>query len=490
VKLLRPPTAAEQQNPIAMAMRQVGIPTAPGVDGQSPAKEARYLLRAAAEIEHGLLVQYLYTAYSAKDDAVLVPLVRIAKEEMGHLVCVQNLLMVVGSGPYFDRQAFTAAPGQDFPAPFPLVLAPLSKGRVADFTLAESPLKQILQGADGFTPEEQAANQQALARLQQVGQFTTLQADSIHRVGALYAALFWLFKADDAPPPAAEWAHYPTQLVLDTHRQAGRSSWHLSDSDLVAFAKVQDFLAVQSDNEKWGRTNRIFVRGELYAQGQPDRAAMRQVLSDIAAQGEGWLNQGNSHFQQFLGLFDAFAAANPPAAWDVPTNPVTSSPPGADAPGLIDDPESVLWARLFNTRYWIALMKLSIALALPRSGDNGGAAGRQQLVQDVVHSEMPDKLGVLAKDLVQLRRRPNSAARDAGEKAAAPFELPPGPALPDRLDSQWAALRDWLKLSARLIAQIKALPADPATQTLRGDLDGIADGDAKLLDAIPVPAPA
>jgi rubrerythrin len=342
MKPKRRPTAAEKKNPVAMAMRKVGIPVAPGIDGQSPVKEARYLLRAAAEIEHGLLVQYLYAAYSSKDDGAQGTLVHIAKEEMGHLISVQNLLMAVGSGPYFDRQNFSATPAEGFPAPFPLVLAPLSKGLVADFVLAESPMKEILQATDGFTSEEQKANQQTLARLQAVGQSTTLQAGNIHQVGALYAALFWLFKTDDAPPPAAEWAHYPTQLVLDVQKQAGRPPWHLSDTDIVPGDKVNEFLAVQSANESWGRTDRIFVRGELYQQGQPDRAAMRQALSDVAAQGEGWLDQKGSHFQQFLGLFDTFAGASPPAAWSVPTNPVTSPPPGGDAPGLIDDPNALI----------------------------------------------------------------------------------------------------------------------------------------------------
>src|SRR5688572_28878011 len=64
---------------------------------------AVFLLHVAAEIEHALMVQYLYGAYSlggpqvpeqyravVRDWQTLI--LGIAKEEMGHLVTVQNLL--------------------------------------------------------------------------------------------------------------------------------------------------------------------------------------------------------------------------------------------------------------------------------------------------------------------------------------------------------------------------------------------------------------
>ena len=68
-----------------------------------PRDEAVFLLTAAAEIEHALMVQYLYAAYSLRVRArtcraadVKNLLVQIAREEMGHLVTVQNLLHLVG----------------------------------------------------------------------------------------------------------------------------------------------------------------------------------------------------------------------------------------------------------------------------------------------------------------------------------------------------------------------------------------------------------
>src|SRR3712207_849437 len=73
-----------------------------------------YLLRIAAGIEHALMAQYLYAAYSLGGPDVparLQEAVRswqetilgVAKEEMGHLITVQNLLTVLGAPRTFDR---------------------------------------------------------------------------------------------------------------------------------------------------------------------------------------------------------------------------------------------------------------------------------------------------------------------------------------------------------------------------------------------------
>src|SRR5262245_33403904 len=79
------------------------------------------LLHGAAEIEHALLVQYLYAAYSLEtdqtqlrgdvpDDAVNLirmwrdSILTIAVQEMAHLLTVQNLLHFVGGPLNFERE--------------------------------------------------------------------------------------------------------------------------------------------------------------------------------------------------------------------------------------------------------------------------------------------------------------------------------------------------------------------------------------------------
>ena len=58
------------------------------------------LLRIAAEVEHALMVEYLYAAFTLRPgpgtNKYRNALVTIAKQEMGHFVTVQHLLCPVG----------------------------------------------------------------------------------------------------------------------------------------------------------------------------------------------------------------------------------------------------------------------------------------------------------------------------------------------------------------------------------------------------------
>ena len=77
-------------------------------------KELTFLLCQAAELEHSVMCQYLYAAFSLKgpSDAGLTPdqraaverwrtvILRVADEEMLHWALVQNLLTAVGSAPF------------------------------------------------------------------------------------------------------------------------------------------------------------------------------------------------------------------------------------------------------------------------------------------------------------------------------------------------------------------------------------------------------
>ena len=79
----------------------------------------------AAELEHSLSCQYLFAAYSLKRDsnerlsAAQLARVRdwervlleIARQEMGHLGLVNNLLDAVGGAPHFRRPNFRVYPG-------------------------------------------------------------------------------------------------------------------------------------------------------------------------------------------------------------------------------------------------------------------------------------------------------------------------------------------------------------------------------------------
>jgi rubrerythrin len=91
-------------------------------------------LQVAAELEHALLNQYLFAAFSVKRRSTeglthaQVELVRgwqrsifrVARDEMAHLATVSHLLSAVGGRPYFMRANFPQAAGTRFPFKFKL----------------------------------------------------------------------------------------------------------------------------------------------------------------------------------------------------------------------------------------------------------------------------------------------------------------------------------------------------------------------------------
>src|SRR5215218_6115988 len=84
----------------------------PGDDDERT--ELARLLQAGAGIEHSLLVQYLYAAYSA--DVIVASgqlteaalwqqqLLTVAREEMGHMMTIQNALRLIGAAPNWKRE--------------------------------------------------------------------------------------------------------------------------------------------------------------------------------------------------------------------------------------------------------------------------------------------------------------------------------------------------------------------------------------------------
>jgi Ferritin-like len=110
-----------------------------------PRDEAVFLLTATAEVEHALMVQYLFAAYSLRvvegSDArlrmVQVLLIQIAREEIGHLATVQNLLLLIGRPLNFGREH---SPYANEIYPFRFKLEAVSLDSLAKYVVAESPL--------------------------------------------------------------------------------------------------------------------------------------------------------------------------------------------------------------------------------------------------------------------------------------------------------------------------------------------------------------
>lgn len=126
-----------------------------------PRDEAVMLLNVAAEIEHALMVQYLFAGYSvkvagesqAKLRKIQNLLFQVAREEMGHLATVQNLLHLIGGPLSFNREH---SPFASELYPFRFRLERLSGDSLAKYVMAESPHDL----PEGFPEEERALLEQ------------------------------------------------------------------------------------------------------------------------------------------------------------------------------------------------------------------------------------------------------------------------------------------------------------------------------------------
>src|SRR5690242_18118924 len=136
-----------------------------------------YMLCEAAELEHGIMCQYLFAAFSMKenageglteDQAATVGrwrdrISRVAVQEMLHLALVQNLLSAIGAAPHLSRPNFPQ-PASHYPAGVNLTLLPFGEAALRHFMFLERPEGMALHDAPGLaafnraTPAMQAGD--------------------------------------------------------------------------------------------------------------------------------------------------------------------------------------------------------------------------------------------------------------------------------------------------------------------------------------------
>ncbi len=400
-----------------------------------PIDKASFLLHAAAEIEHALLVQYLYAAYSLKRPAAVSDaqqkaalriwrrrLAEIAKEEMGHLLTVQNLRLLIGQPVDLQREDFPQPPNV---YPFTLQLQPLTQKSLAKYVVAESPTS-----ADGIEDIIQQATEEAGAMP--------------NRVGVLYALLGAVFTRPGELQTQAKggdpWAILVRDLGLEALRDdPDPSHWQLPDEAFDAQSLLR-----QATPEDWAPGQQIRVLTAV------DRQAALAALADVALQGEGPVQPTSdpvgSHFDRFLSIYRGSPEAVPfpsVGAWepslDVPVNPKLAGPVG-DA-SVISDGKAQDFARLADMRYQLLLGFMEqYFLTAP--------AQRGFLVQ-WSYEEMKG-LQALAGILTALPR----AAGPAEAVAALPFTLPPDLQLPSQPQKQWQVHIDRLTAAVALARQM------------------------------------
>jgi hypothetical protein len=435
--------AAPPATTIAAAIRSMGHPPA-----RSAVDEVAFLLGIAAEVEHAFLLQYLYASYSLDQNSAnqavanaINQFIELARQEMGHLVTVQNLRRAVGAHLDFNREDFSAHPEL---YPFPAALEPVSFPKVAKYVTAEAPEQEDIPQADRADAARAAAE-------------AAQDVPKIRRVGAVYAALYWLFQSGDAPE--GPWQLHPADIAALIDRYG--KGFHVGDGDFVPAATAAD---VAASKDEWGGD------GSVYVDPADPRASALSALYRVASQGEGPAATGGeaSHFSVLLNMYRSELPAFPTGSvLDIPVNPYVLADGAAPTanPAEISHPITALWARLLNTRYRILLLDILTALSLSRTTDN---QLRQTMIGGwAVGTEMVSFISPLAQGLTLRPRTANPAAKPPF--AGAPFTF--GDALPDTPCGQWKEQLALLQISSDLITRLRNSP-------------GLAQADEDFLDSM------
>ncbi len=447
------------------------------------------LLHVGAEIEHGLMLQYLYAAYSIDVDGAPPEwrpafrrwqgsILATAREEMGHLVTVQNVLLLLGAPPNLRRR--------DFPwdvefYPFPFRLEPFSASAVAVYLFTEMPSEDELRaaprkagaGADGALPLYDWFEAEGRARMEALIRPRAIRGRELHRVEDLYRAIIDLIADRDRIPDSAfREESYRAQARWDDWGRRQRPP-----PKTLTPSGSEDPDAAQPGDVAMRNTN------VLVAPVATRREAI-DALTELSEQGEGPHRGGDeprepSHFDRFLEIFremqglpDGIRAARPVAV--DPTTRARGGDPSSGvwgaAPGHIAHPRTRAWATLANLRYRMLLSFLAHALRAAPAASRGEANLRGSLVHRTFGEMYAIK--ALSARLMRLPMREGEADEEGGAACAGPpFEVPYDVTLPPGERDTWRRHLELVRGSIGLCQDLlERAPADEAVQ-LRAMLD-------------------
>lgn len=288
-----------------------------------------YMLSEAAELEHAIMCQYLFAAFTLKtstdegiDDRQLQAITRwkqvilkVAAEEMLHLALVNNLLAAVGAAPRVGRPNLPQR-GRYYPPGVELALEPFSEAALRHFLFLERP--------EGIT------------------------RDDVEAYAALKEAKPLLSNPDDIVPQGQ---HFAT--VGELYRAIGEGF---------------DNLAARH-SEQW-----LFI-GPEYAQAGAehfwwpalvkvtDLKSAHQAIETIVEQGEGTRARWqDAHYGRFLEVLGEYLEMRRSSPGFEPARPVIAAcvraPVDAEAGPLITDPVTARVMDAFNVCYEILLYTL------------------------------------------------------------------------------------------------------------------------------------
>ena len=421
-----------------------------------------YMLCEAAELEHGIMCQYLYAAFSLKqsqDEGLTADeekavrrwrkqISHVATQEMLHLSLVQNLLSAIGAAPHLSRPNFPQ-PASHYPAGVHLALLPFGDEALRHFMFLERPEGMDIEDAEGMAAFEQAAPAST----------PSVQHGDIVPRGQDFATVGHLYRSIEAGIARLAEKYGERWLFIGPPR-AQATQPYFGWPELVAVT---------------------------------DLASAQRAIDEILEQGEGPRgNWKDAHFGQFVAILDEYTqlcGANP--AFD-PVRPVATlnvrpAERQTDIP-LVSDSVTRRVMDLFNVSYEILLLMLQRFFAHTEETDP-----QLKALADATIALMFGAIKPLG-DLVTMLP---AGAEYPGRTAGPSFELfyESDYVLPHR-EAAWILLTERIRQAADFCEP--GAPSDPPVadglREVRSSLAGIADALAAHLPAAArgaeTPAPA
>jgi hypothetical protein len=424
-------------------------------DGTDGKDYLTMLLHFDAEIEHGLMIQYLYAAYSIGGpqvpqehrDKVKVwqeIILGVAKEEMGHFISVQNVLKLIGSPLNFGRESYP----WDTPFyPFPFTLEKFSFKSLAKYIYAEA-------------PKDWLAKDEPLQ--QQIKELVNSTVSDPHTVGALFKVILQLIK--------------DPKVIKESDFQPKTFPYQ---------AKFDEWGRGYSEGHRGNNSNKFLSSPDVLVAPLLSRDDAVKSLNKIAEQGEGDEVDENvpSHFERFLFIYQEMRAIfdDKNEKWE-PARNVVANPlvlpdesekeMEQDAEdNLITHPETKLWAKLFNLRYRMLLNYLNHSFLLD-NGNNAASNVPRGMIIGLTFGEMYN-LRSIATILVC---KPVST-KSPNMMAGPPFTIPYSMDLPFGENNRWRLHEDLLHSSQSLVSALKESKENSQPQFL----NALSELDDKLL---------
>jgi hypothetical protein len=429
------------------------------------------LLQIGASIEHALMVQYLYAAYSLRDDVEQArrwreTLLLIAREEMGHLLTVQNILALLGGPINIDRE--------DYPlhTPFqalPFQLERLTRGSLACYCYAEMPV-----GLEKKRPAEYAAiRADAREHVKQQGENfgDEVKRGEVKHVGELYHRIVKILGDPkkipdhcfvDAAFGQMSWDDWgrsyrgepaPKTTTPEVATQTGSERANLFISKVTT--REQAILALAQLSEQ----GEGLVEVEELLGGSNILRAVRPYIKGIKLQ--------DSHYGRFHAVYEQLRNKDASEfSWNVPLNPSSDYSENRNRPSAqgttasrtkIESRRSRRWAGLFNVRYRMLLTWLLHALTLTRRHPPPATAHLRGQIIHRVFGEMYN-MKVIAEILVKSPLKDDQDLKDLQDpkspRAGPPFQMPFRLTLPPNERDTWRIHREAIATSRKLCKKL------------------------------------